>query len=249
MPMREIKVVYLAPLPGGRTHEAFRERWRAHGELAMGLPFWRHMTRYKQCDVLTAAELGLTGERTAQFRTAEFGGVGMVYFRDPAALEAASATEDAATMAADEHHTFGRELGANLVPTVEHVVIEGEPGPVTLVGAVHRREGLDRATFATRWRELGVELVKHLEVTGLLNRYVQNHALPEAECCDGFVELSFAAAAEIDGFTAALISSGLMAREREFLDHSRLEVVVTTENVLYDHAAGIGPRSIETVAG
>jgi hypothetical protein len=249
MPTSEVKVVYLGPMPEGRTHEAFRERWREHGALAVGLPFWQHMTRYKQCDVLTPGERGLTPEQTAKFRTGDYGGVGMVYFRDAAALEAASASNDAATMTADERHTFGRELGANLVPTVEHVVVEGEPGPITLIGAVHRRAELDRAAFAARWRELGTELVTHPEVTGLVRRYVQNHTVADADYCDGFVELSFASPDDMDAFMGALRTSGLLARESEFLEHRRLEVVVTAENVLYDEAAGIAPRPTETVAG
>jgi hypothetical protein len=245
----EIKVMYLAPLPSQRGHTAFRERWRAHGELAMGLSFWRHMTRYKQCDVLTAAELGLGAEQAAMYRLDEFGGLGIIYFRDAAALEAAVESDDGATMVEDERHAFGRELGANLVPTVEHVVINGEPGAVTLFGAVHRREGLDRRTFSESWRELGAALVRHPEVAGMVTRYVQNHALETPEYCDGFVELSFAAAQDVAPFTAALVRSGLMAKEREFLDHSRLEVVLTAENVLYDQAADIGPRSTQFIAG
>jgi hypothetical protein len=246
--MSEIKVVYLAPLPAGRSHAAFRDRWRAHGELAMGLPFWENMTRYKQCDVLTDDELGLPADQTASFLTADFGGVGMVYFRHVAAFEAASATRDAQTMTADELDTFGRELGTNLVPTEEHVVIDGEPGAVTLIAAVHRREGVERPVFSARWHQLGAALAAHGEVSGMVRRYVQSHALPGAEYCDGFVELSFSAAPEIAPFIAALNSSGLMAKEQEFIDHSRLAVVVTNENLLYDQAAGIGSRSTETVA-
>jgi hypothetical protein len=238
-----IKVMYLAPLPQGRSHEAFRPRWRQHGRLAMGLPMWQHMTRYKQCDVLVAGERGLTPEHLESMREDAYGGVGMIWFRDADALAAASADPDVATMQRDEVETFGRELGTNLVPTGEQVLFDHGGSAITLVGAVHRREGLAREAFSREWRAFGEALTATPEVAGHARKYVQNHTIADAPWCDGFVELGFASADEFAAFMEAFAATaGFVEREGTFVDYGRLEVVLTAETVLYDEAPAPGPR-------
>ncbi|CAB4941007.1 unannotated protein [freshwater metagenome] len=231
----EIKVMYLAPLVVGRTHPEFRARWRQHADLAMGLGFWKYMSRYKQCDVLTAGEEGLPEDLLAHFRTADYGGVGQIYFHDAEALGATlSETDDVQTMCVDEVPTFGRELGVNLTGVVQSEVIPGAPGPITVIGAVHRVAGMDRETFSKKWLELGQEVARRPELASRVNRYVHNDAFPEAEYCDGFVELSFADVDNLLAFMGAMQESGLAEAENEFMDRSKMEAVITRETLLYD---------------
>src|ERR1700754_1443236 len=77
---QQVKVMYYAPLPEGRSHAAFSARWRQHGELAMGLPMWRHMARYVQFDALVAGQHGLADEQLGMLRNAGYGGGGAVWF-------------------------------------------------------------------------------------------------------------------------------------------------------------------------
>jgi len=210
---------------------------------------WRHMARYKQCDVLEAGERGLTSDRLRSMRVDAYGGVGMIWFRDADALGAATADPDVATMQRDEVETFGRELGTNLVPTVEHVLFDHGGSAITLVGAVHRRQGLAREAFSGKWREFGEALTATPDVVGHARKYVQNHTLADAPWCDGFVELGFASADELAAFMEAFEGTeGFVEREGTFVDYGRLEVVLTAETVLYDEAPAPGRHRREPVA-
>ncbi|CAB4940996.1 unannotated protein [freshwater metagenome] len=228
------KVMYLAPLPDGRSHADFRARWRGHGALAMGLSLWEHHTRYKQCDTIVAGEHGVSEDVIARMHNGQYGGVGMIWLDlDPVM----GLVDDVETMAVDEVDTFGRRLGANLVPTEEHVIVDGEPGPITLVAALHRVDGVDRAGFKAGWLAVGAEFLARPALTGNVCRYVQNHAFPDAEYCDGFVEMSFASVEQMGAFMGELKGSGLLDMEREFLDHRRNEAVLTHENLLFERAS------------
>jgi hypothetical protein len=238
-----IKVMYSAPLPEERSHEAFLPRWRQHGRLAMGLPMWQHMSRYKQCDVLTAGECGLTPAHLESMSVDAYGGVGMIWFRDAAALAAATSDADVPVMQRDEVEAFGRELGTNLVPTGEHVLFDHGGSAITLVGAVHRRQGLEREKFSDQWREFGAVLAATPDVAGHARKYIQNHTIGAAPWCDGFVELGFGSADELTAFMEAFrATEGFVEREGTFVDYERLDLLLTAETVLYDEAPAPGAR-------
>jgi hypothetical protein len=232
---QQIKVMYFGPRPAGRSHAAFRDRWREHGRLAMGLPMWRHMTRYEQFDVLCEGEEGLTADHLAGTDTDAFGGVGMIWFRDAHALASASADPDVAVMCADEVKTFGAELGTRLVPTVENFVVDRGPGAITMLGTVWRRPELTREQFSEQWRALGAKFGEQPELAGHVSRYVQNHAVDGAGGCDGLVQLEFESVADIGAFMAEpLLTEWLLPAESAFHVLERLETVIAIRNVLYD---------------
>jgi hypothetical protein len=163
--------------------------------------------------------------------------VGMIWFRDAAALAAATSDPDVPIMQRDEVEAFGRELGTNLVPTGEHVLFDHGGSAITLVGAVHRRQGLARETFSEQWREFGTALAATPEVAGHARKYLQNHAIGDAPWCDGFVELGFESAEELTAFMETVrATEDFVEREGAFVDYERLELVLTAETVLYDEA-------------
>jgi EthD domain len=235
MSAEQVKVMYYAPLPEGRTHAAFRPRWREHGELAMGLPFWRHMARYVQYDVLGTGDQDLGIEQLSGTRNADYGGVGAVWFHNLDALTQASADPDSDVMLADELETFGRWLGTDLVPTSEHVLLDRGPAPVTVMNALHRLPSVSRASFQEQWLAMGEQLLAKPELAGHLRTYVQDHALADAEGWDGIVEIGFAQTADFFAFMAEpLISEWLFPHETGFIDIPRGQPLITTPTLLYD---------------
>ena len=232
---QQVKVMYFGPLPGGRSHTAFRSRWRQHGRLAMGLPMWRHMARYEQHDVLTAGEEQLSAAQLEGSRTDAYGGVGMIWFRDADALASASADPDVAVMCTDEIATFGRELGVSLVPTTEHVVYDRGAGSITLIAVIWRQPSVTREEFSEQWLAMGELFAAAPELAGHVCRYVQNHALVGADGADGFVELGFQSAEELAAFMAEpRLTTWLTPIESEFVDYARIEIVVARRTVLYE---------------
>jgi hypothetical protein len=231
----QVKVMYYAPLPEGRSHAEFTPRWRQHGELAMGLPFWQHMAYYVQYDVLGSEDSDLPVEALSGTRNADYGGVGAIWFHDLAALTEAAESPDNRTMQIDEVQTFGRELGTNLVPTYEHVLLDEGPAPVTVMNALHRLEGVSRESFHEQWLDMGEQLLTKPELTRHLRRYVLDQALPDAEGWDGIVEIGFESTAEFFAFMGEpLISEWLFPHETGFIDVPRGQPLILTPTVLYD---------------
>jgi hypothetical protein len=249
MTSEPIKVMYHAPLPTGRDHAAFRARWAQHGELGMSLPMWQHMVRYQQFDALTGAEHELDPAIDAMLATARYGGVGAVWIRDADALGAVLSDPDVQIMCTDEVKTFGRELGADLVPCRPRTVIDRGPAEVVLLGQVRRQPGIERAELAERWREHGDLVAAEESVARHVAYYVQNHALAEAPGADGFVEVGFASMADCAAFIAEPAIGGALAeRERQFLRPEALDLVVCHERRLFDDVAASGSAAQAGVA-
>ncbi|HEY6761225.1 MAG TPA: EthD domain-containing protein [Baekduia sp.] len=231
---QQVKVMYYAPLPEGRSHAAFSARWRQHGELAMGLPLWRHMARYVQFDALVAGQHGLADEQLGMLRNADYGGVGSIWFHSAEALAEAVADPDNRRMEADELETFGRRLGSDLVAATEHVVIDRGPAAITVLNALHRTAGVSRASFSEQWRAMGDALAATPELARHVRSYVQDHALPDAEGWDGMVELGFDAPADFFAFVAEpKTSEWMMPHEAAFIDIPRGRPLITAGAVLY----------------
>ena len=240
-----IKVMYFGPRPAGRSPAQFRERWREHGQLAMGLAMWDHHIHYEQFDVLAPGEEGLTEALAAISRHDTVGGVGMIWMRNTDALaKVTSDSEGVARMVADEIVTFGAPLGSLLVPTSEHVVYERAEGPIALIGKLHRRPTVTRDEFSRRWKELGAQFAASPALTRDPCRYCQNHALADAEGCDGYVQLEFQSAAALESFLAEpLLGEWLQPTEGEFIQSERIEVVIARRHLMYDEASGFSaPR-------
>ncbi len=232
------KVMYYAPVPAGRSQAEFRARWREHGEFAMSLPMWRNMTRYVQYEVIAPGEHGVDAAGLEIMSNDRYGGVGAIWFRDEAALQAAIEDPDGAKVLVDEVATFGRELGENLVATREHVILDQGPGAITVMNKLHRVAGVSRESFSEQWLEMGTELAATPELARHLRRYVQSHALPDSPGWDGMVELEFDSAADFFAFMAEPKANGWMfPREASFIDIPRGEPLMMVGEVFYDDAA------------
>jgi hypothetical protein len=230
-----IRIMYHAPLVAGRTHAAFRERWTQHGELAMGLPMWRHMTRYQQFDALSRPGHNVPAEfEQAQLATAHFGGVGSAWIRDLQGWTAVRNDPDGAVLRRDEVETFGRELGPSLVSCrPETVIAPTAEATVFLFGTVFRQPSLVRAEFAKLWRDHGRLFAADKAVARHIGHYVQNHALPEGEGADGFVELGFTSLESLAAFVTEPALEALAASEAEFLRPEALDLLVCHERRLF----------------
>lgn len=116
------KIVYLADRRAGLTDRAFAEAWAEHGRLAMGLPIWRNMVRYAQCDPLALAGLAKPCDA-----------IGLVWYRSLDAM-AAIAREPALRqpLLDDELRTFSCPVREVAMLTHERVLLAGPPGGLKL---------------------------------------------------------------------------------------------------------------------
>jgi hypothetical protein len=150
---------------------------------------------------------------------------------------------DVETMAIDEIETFGRRLGTNLVAAREHRVIDRGPAAITVLGALWATPGTSRASFSQQWRDLAPNVTGTPELERHLRTYVQNHALPVAEGdavpgfsgWDGLVELGFDTPEAFAAFfQEPKFTDWLAPIEAGFIDSSRVEMIVASEQVRYD---------------
>lgn len=243
----QVKLIYFAPRPAGRSLADFRARWRQHGALGMSQPLWRHMTLYKQLDALEPSESGLGGAGLAATAEDEWGGVGQIWVRSEQALGELFEDPSRAAMPPDEVETFGRELGASIMQTREQVVFDRGPVELSFVALIHRPPGFPRERFSARWTESGAHFCALEEVSRHANRYIQNHALPGSEWADGVVEVGFGSAAAAAAFFAEpKLVEDMAPSEADFVDHSRMTSLLVRENLLYDEgSAPVGAAGAE----
>ena len=112
------KIIYLADRRTGLTDADFAARWAAHGRLAMGLPIWRNMAGYAQCDPLAIG--GLPKPCDA---------IGLVWYHSLDAM-ASIAAEPALRqpLLDDELRTFSCHVREVAMLTTEETLLEGPRG-------------------------------------------------------------------------------------------------------------------------
>jgi hypothetical protein len=235
----QVKVIYFAPRPEGRSLEDFRARWREHGKLGMSLPLWEWIGRYKQLDALTPEESGLPLEGIAATAEDRLGGVGQIWVRSDEAMAKIWADPDVRRMEVDEEETFGRKLGTLQLPTRETVVIDrGVPAAFSFQSIIHRTAGVSREEFSDGWADSGAKFAESPEFTDHLSFYIQNRVMEGSDEADGVVELGFPSVAEAAAFFAEpRLGEWLIPYEASFVDHARMVSLVTRENLLYDDPA------------
>lgn len=241
----QIQVVYFGPRPGGRALSDFRRRWRTHGRLAMGLPYWRFMARYEQLDVLDPADVGIvdatTCAATASGSTA-FGGVGIIWFHDLATLSAAGADPGNDVMRVDELATFGAHLDDRLVPTTERRLLRSKASHDSASAAVDLVLKCGRGVEPSCMRlAVGVEgFVRQLQASPEVRQYVQSviwyQPIDDVESCAGYLRIGFADEADaasfaVDSTTASLWADAGLPLEGE------IDVVLTRSTVLFYEVA------------
>jgi hypothetical protein len=225
-----IKLIYYAPVPEGRTIDAFRKRWNQHAELAMSLPLWRHMVRNQQFDCVEKDQLP-----AALPEATGVGGFGAIWVRDMEALSSIADDGDIPKVRADEVETFGREVGGDVVPCIPHQFIEQEPGKLTLIGKVWRQQDVSPEDFESSWLSHGNELVNDPDSARLVTYYTQNHALPGTDGADGFFQIGFSSAADLATFCeGSAVSGDIAAKTASYLQPGGVDALVCQERRLYD---------------
>ena len=181
--------------PNNRPLDAFHRYWAlSHGPLFSNTGALR---RYVQHLTLPEAYGGVPSPT--------FDGASLVWYDDLEALRSPSDRPDAIALRqavrADDQQLFDREPGWPLhqkrasITATEHVVIDGATTPV-MVKALFiaaRHPGLTQPEFFDHWQHQHATLAAG--VPGL-RRYVQNHAIPEANLVrpmthDGWAEMWF----------------------------------------------------------
>jgi hypothetical protein len=207
----------------------------------MSLPMWRNMTRYVQYIAIGPGEHGVDADGLGMMSNGEYGGVGAIWFRDDDALQAATVDPDGERILSDEVDTFGRELGENLVATREHVLLDRDPGAITVMNKLHRVDGISRETFSERWLEMGEQLIATPELARHLQGYVQSHAVPGSDGWDGMVELEFDSPAAFFAFMAEpKTNEWMFPLEAAFIDIPRGEPLMLVGELFYEEAGGHG---------
>lgn len=111
------KTIYLAHMKPGFSPEAFTARWRQHGKLAMGLPIWRNMIKYMQCDPLP-----LSGNPPA------YDAIGVVWYRSWDALNSIGKEPSLREpLLEDELKTFSKYVREGALLTEETLLRDGVP--------------------------------------------------------------------------------------------------------------------------
>lgn len=114
----EPKIIYLADRRPGLDDAAFAERWSAHGALAMGLPIWRNMKRYAQCDPVSVQTFPKVCD-----------GIGLVWYRSAEAMASiAEHPQLRKPLLDDELRTFACHVREVAMLTEEQVLIAGPRG-------------------------------------------------------------------------------------------------------------------------
>src|SRR4051794_11032442 len=251
-PRREsmLKLVYLLRRKPGLGLEEFQEHWlERHSWFGLSNPAVR---RYVQYHALADDPVRQWLAQAADGPAKEsYDGVAIAWWDNLDAMRAAMQGDEVAAALEDEK-LFIDHSRSVAVLTEENVIVEpvGE-GSVVLIECLRRRSDIDRATFSQRWLHHG-HIGREAHARGLLQGYIQNHALPEedarvgeiddlaaadadAESWDGVVTAYFhslAVAHEL--FTSPLASEQSYEDEKTFIDHSHGLYLMARRHVIKD---------------
>jgi EthD domain len=235
-----LKQFYLAERHPALSRAEFRASWRRHGELAMRLPLWSHVTRYSQGDVATVP--AATRERLPG-QTQGADGIACVWFRDFTSVRTMASDPDRDVLLADEDRIFARRTAATSLYTRE--IVERDLGAcmVKLVVFLSRRTNLTREGFVRGWEEDGRELRAPERIQRLVRAY-RRHVVLELPGlrvddsalagCDGVTEIGFTSLQDLitavadDGFVGALDGA-----HRAVAEPTRTTTMITTDLLLY----------------
>lgn len=211
-----VKSIYLAPRHPSLSRADFVPRWRAHGELAMELDFWRFAGRYTHGDVLVLPAASGAGLELARD---DYFGVGMVWFPGgETALRSLVEDPDFPRLYADELEAFGGYVDDVTLLTRETVLRRSqEPVGARLVAFLRRARGEGHEELWRACRERlacdDESLLRYTENRSILSGpreggeegsdRLPHHTEPPALADrDGVVELGFAGADELLAYCA-----------------------------------------------
>jgi uncharacterized protein (TIGR02118 family) len=206
----------------------FQSHWlNEHAEIVLGLS---GIKRYVQSHVIPS------GYKRGD---PAFDGVAELWFDDVADMRAHAGSEAYARVQQDEERFIDRSSMGMLI-TDEHVIKEG-PLPETYVKNIElvtRKPGMSVEAFQHHWRSvhgpLGASIPPVL-------RYVQCHLRSSAyrlatpPAYDGAAITWFADTDAMRYSATTDEYEATMADEPNFIDRSRLPIIITTEHVIVDH--------------
>jgi uncharacterized protein (TIGR02118 family) len=220
-----VKAVTLVKRKPGMSVEAFQEYWRTrHADVVVKMPGIR---RYVQSHA-----------RPSGYAKGElpYDGIAEMWFDDTAAMKGLRADPAYAAVHADEANFIDRARMALLI-TEEHVIVDGPvpPGAAKHVEFVTRAPGLGVDEFQRYWRGVHGPIAATIPV---LRRYVQSHTRRAAYESGRAPAYDGVAITWFDDTPAMRVSAAspeyarTRADEPNFLDTSRLPVIVTREHVV-----------------
>jgi uncharacterized protein (TIGR02118 family) len=242
-----VKLVYLLRRKPGLKLEEFQQHWlERHSWFGVDNPAVR---RYVQYHALANDPVREWLAQAADGPAKEsYDGAAIAWFDTLEAMQAAMQTESVAAALEDEKHFIDHDRSVAVI-TEENVIVEpvGE-GPIVLIECLRRRSDIDRKTFSDLWLHHG-HIGREAHNRGLLQGYIQNHALPEEdagvdeiadlgdndEVWDGVVTAYFhslAIAREL--FTSPLASEESYEDEKKFIDHSHGLYLMARRHVIKD---------------
>ncbi|WP_416896371.1 MAG: EthD domain-containing protein [Minwuia sp.] len=139
-------------------------------------------------------------------------------------------------LVADEEKFIDRSSMQLLL--VEELVMKDEPVAADgfkIIEIVHRRKGMTVEDCQRHWREIHGPLGASIPA---VRRYIQNHARLSAYAngrqpfCDGFAMVWFNSMADMRASPETKQYKATMADEPNFIDHDKLDFVITKEHVI-----------------
>jgi hypothetical protein len=238
----EAKQIYIARRADALSEAQWLPRWRQHGHFVRTLSLWENFRHYEQCRVLSGDEAGAAAPSVS----AGYDGVGMVWFRSLAAVEAALSDPSVHSIFDDEKETFAAPIADTSLFTREVVLKDTGATRYKWVAFLPRKAGLSREAFQDHWEHRhGPLFLEQPDVQQHVTKYVQNHVIDEytgvfGDRFDGVVEIGVHS---IEGIVAPMTAAAravLQPDEESFVDLANMLVVVTDEKVLYEDPLGVG---------
>lgn len=139
-------------------------------------------------------------------------------------------------LVADEERFIDR-TSIQLLLVEEHVMKDERVAPdgFKIIEIVHRKPGLSVENYQQHWRDVHGPLGASIPQ---VRRYVQNHARLSAyqggrqPGCDGYAMVWFDSMADMRASPETDEYKATMADEPNFIDHDRLDFVITKEHVI-----------------
>lgn len=242
-----LKLMHLLRRRPELTLEQFQEHWlERHADFARGMP---EVRRYVQYHGVADDPIKTALQQAADAPLEEsYDGVAISWWESAGAMRRAMEGPAVAAALADEEHFIDHSRSVAVL-TEEQVIVEPSgKAPIVLVECLRRQPTMTRSQFSERWLEHG-HLGREANRRGLLQGYIQNHALSEDdprlaelgglgesdEPWDGVTLAYFdslAVATEL--FRSPLASEEAYEDEREFIDHSKGLYLMARRHVIKD---------------
>jgi EthD domain len=243
-----IKLLYCLRRRPELTLQEFQQHWAGHHS-RFGRAS-RQVLRYVQYHALLDDPIrqALPQAGAGEEHPAPYDGMAAAWFQSPEALAQSMTSPDVAAALEDEK-LFIDHSRSSAVLCDEHVIVEPEgEGPIVLVECLARRPDIDRRFFSERWLAHG-HIGRKANELGLLQGYIQNHALPEDDArvheleqlgtaeqgWDGIVTAYFHSVAVAKAlFANPLASEESFEDEKQFIDHSKGQYMLARRHVVKD---------------